>query len=169
MKKLFFLFLICSSVQIIFGQNAPRFDVSVSTDSVLLGNPIEVEFLIENGKSKGFEPPRFDGFEVLSGPNQSSSIQIINGDMKQKATYTYILEPKNVGKYEIKPASIMIDGKEFLTKPITISVYPNPEGIKQEIPNKSNELNFGDWNDMPRKKAPIETPPAKKERKTIKI
>lgn len=169
MKKIFFLFCVCYSNIILFAQQDPTFKMNVSSDSVLLGNQIQVEFIIENGKSKRFEPPRFDGFELVSGPNQSSSIQIINGDMKQKAVYSYILEPKNVGKISISAASIMIDDKEYLSNSITINVYPNPEGIKQEISPRTQTFEFGDWNELPKKNSPKETPPVKKERKTIKI
>ena len=143
------LILICSCV--IFSmklsaqdaQNNVRFFVETSSDSVLLGNYIEVTFKLENAKGNQFEAPAFVGFDIVGGPNQSSSISIVNGATTQSVAYSYYLQPKEVGSYFIEPAFIEADGKTLGTEPIEILVADNPDGIIQSPKKKSRDL-FGD-------------------------
>ena len=131
MKNLATLFLCLAFSTPVFCQDA-KFEVQVSSDSILLGNYFEIRFKIENVKGN-FEPPPFEGFQILSGPNQSTSMQIINGDMTQSASYTYFLKPVEIGNYTIPPAYLIIDEETTKeTDPIEIIVVPNPDGIVQK-------------------------------------
>ncbi len=119
----------------------PNFEVAVSTDSVLLGNYIEVSFTLSNGAMEEFQPPVFDGFKILSGPNQSTSISMVNGTTSQTASYSYYLEPSDIGNYFIPPARVIAEDIALETKPIEILVVPNPDGIIQQ-PKPKNDF-FG--------------------------
>jgi hypothetical protein len=110
---------------------APRFTVSVSSDSVLLGNYFEVKFTVENGRAAGFEAPDFRDFNVIGGPNTSTSMSIINGEVSQSASFTYYLEPMDIGVFTIKPAYLNTGENTLETPPIDIIVVPNPESIIQ--------------------------------------
>jgi len=123
------LSLFCSGL--IYAQDQPNFTVTVSTDSVLLGNYVEVTFTLENAAMDDFQPPRFEGFQIISGPNQSSSFSMVNGAVTQSASYTYYLEPADIGNYYIAPASVQAGEKVLETTPIEILVAPNPDGILQ--------------------------------------
>lgn len=112
-----------------FAQTEPIFRVKVSQDSVLFGNPIEVRFTLEQGRGKNFQPPSFSGFDVVGGPNQSSNFSMINGEVKQSMTFSYFIEPREIGNYYIEPASIEVEGKIFETQPLQIMVVPNPDRI----------------------------------------
>lgn len=153
MKKLSFLFFsLLLSYQIGLSQETTRFTVKVSMDSILFGNYFQVVFSLENAKGEDFQAPAFEEFQVVSGPNFSSSFSMINGDVTQSVSYTFYLEPKEIGNYYIEPASIKVEEKILETDPIEILVVPNPEGIKQTPPtqNRMNDLwqGFGD-NQMP--------------------
>ncbi|HEX9252845.1 MAG TPA: BatD family protein, partial [Ignavibacteriaceae bacterium] len=79
---------------------------------------------------KNFNPPSLKDFRVLSGPNQSTSMQIINGVLSSSLTLSYILLPNTTGAYTIGSASIVYDGKPYTTDPIKISVVkgtPKPK------------------------------------------
>ena len=164
-SQLFCLVFVCT----VSAQNKPSFEVVVSNDSVLLGNQIEVEFTLKQAKARRFEPPSFEGFEIVNGPNHSSSIQIINGDIKQSTSYLYVLEPKEVGTYTIDPCSIATEKEDLQTNPVQIKVLPNPDGIRQETERKRRGFSFDGWGDMPKRNSPNEAPTLKKERKTIRI
>lgn len=97
------------------------FTASTSSDKVTMGEQFEVTFTL-NGSGKNFKAPAFDDFIVLSGPNQSQSIQIINGQLSQTVTYSYILQPRSEGKFTIPPASIEIGGKRIQSNSLTIEV-----------------------------------------------
>ncbi len=149
-----------------------KFTVEVSNDSILLGNTIEVSFIIENADGRTFTNPNFEGFDIISGPNSSSSFSMINGETTRSFTYSYFLQPKDVGTYYIEPASIEVDGKFLETKPVELLVVPNPDGIIQK-PNRKNEFNFdfrspGDFFKEDRKEIEPKKK-AKKKRKTYRI
>lgn len=150
------------------------FQATVSSDSVLLGNYIEVSFIAENMDGE-FEAPEFEDMKIVSGPNTSSSIQIINGDRSSKITYSYYVEPMEVGTYSIPPA-YYVDGDETReTLPITINVYPNPENIMTSPPSTSQDFffQFGDMSPFGNQRTPQSpkppTPPTKPKRKYKKI
>ncbi|RMF01151.1 MAG: hypothetical protein D6772_05270 [Bacteroidetes bacterium] len=120
----------------------PSFTVTVSNDSVLLGNVTVVRFELENVRGSNFQFPTFSGFHV-NGPNVSTQTTIINGTVNQRTTYTYYLEPLDVGEYYIEPASVETEEGFLETQAIPIQVYPNPDGIIQDNPlSRQGEMFF---------------------------
>ncbi len=93
--------------------------------AVEVGEQFRLQFVL-NAKGNGFNEPEIADFQVLSGPNQSSSssIQWINGDMTQSVTntYTFILLAVKEGKFTIPSASIKSGGKTYESNPLTIEV-----------------------------------------------
>lgn len=143
-RILTFCFLLLGGLSI-HAQEDIRFTVAVSTDSVLLGNPFQVQFTIENTSVRNFSAPIFDPkLSVVSGPNQSTSLTMINGQTQQKVTYSYVLDPVEVGIYYIDPATVDTDLGFLETNPIQILVVENPEGIQQsrQMPLGNQQLGF---------------------------
>lgn len=178
MKKIsafFFGLMFCFALQA--QEKKPKFTLEISTDSVLMGNYFEVKFTLENANGRNFYPPSFEQFNVVGGPNQSSNFSMMNGEVTQSISYSYYLEPKEIGQYWIEPASIEADENILETIPAEILVVPNPDGIKQYPQQREQRrLFFDDFFSRPRTEPqPIpkkETPkqqPKKKKRKTIKI
>ena len=112
-----------------------KLKVEVSTDSILLGNYLEVRFTIKNAGGD-FNAPEFESFEVLSGPNTSSSFSMVNGNVSQQASYTYVIRPVKEGVIYIEPASFETGDKVLETDPVMIIVHPNPAGIEENKPFK---------------------------------
>ena len=162
----------------LFAQEGANFKAEVSTDSVLLGNYIEVTFTLENANMEDFQAPTFEGFQIISGPNQSSSFSMVNGKVSQQASYSYYLEPRDIGNYYIPPASVSTGEQVLETIPIEIMVAPNPDGIIQQ-PNNRRESFGSDFfgrNDFFSRdffgNPPAQSTPkkkAKKKRKTYKL
>jgi hypothetical protein len=94
--KEFLMALFLAIPTLIMGQqeSAQSFEIQVSTDTILLGNFFEVRFLVQNAKG-AFDPPAFTDFDVVGGPNQSSSMSIVNGVSSQSSSYSYFLKPKS--------------------------------------------------------------------------
>lgn len=174
-----------------FSQERPaKFTVSVSTDSILMDNYFEVKFTLENANGKNFEAPNFDEhFNVVSGPNFSTSMSMMNGDVTQSMTITYYLEPREIGSYYILPASVEVNEKILETAPLEVLIVPNPDGIKQSPKKNGNmesfQFNFGGspfdfsfpeleeapqfYRDAPRDEPPTPVEQPKKKRKTTRI
>lgn len=141
------------------GQDA-KFTVEVSTDTVLSGNYFELKFILENTDGK-FEAPDLSVFDLVSGPNTSSSFSMINGEVTQSASYTYYLKPPDIGNYTIPPAFVQKGEMILETPPIDIMTVPNPDGIIQQPhgPSKSFREVF------PKQKQEKESKPKRPSRK----
>ncbi len=140
MKNALFVFGFLFSSITLFGQDEIRFTVSVNTDSILMGNALEVKFTLEGASGRNFAPPLFNGFTIVSGPNTSSNQSFVNGQMTQRITYTYYLRPNDVGSYYIEPASIEAAQLVLESEPIQVMVYPNPDGVTQQRHSYSEEF-----------------------------
>ncbi|MDX1476517.1 MAG: BatD family protein [Saprospiraceae bacterium] len=115
----------------IVSAQTPKFTVEVSSDTILLGNYFELKFTIENGSNARFDPPDLSSFRLIGGPNTSTSMSIINGEVSQSASYTYYLEPPDLGIYTVPPAYVTIGESVLETPPIDLTVSPNPDGVIQ--------------------------------------
>jgi hypothetical protein len=139
MKKQYSLLavLLCMSVLTFAQALAPaKFTVRVSTDSVLMGNNFQVSFTLENADGINFKAPELAAyFDVASGPNTSSSMTMMNGQVSKSVTYTYYLSPREVGVFYIEPASIETENNYMETAPLEVMVVPNPDGIQQNQPS----------------------------------
>ncbi len=118
-----------------------KFYTQVSANQVSVGDRIQVSFVLENANGNNFKPPTFKGFSVLSGPNQSTSTQWINGKMSSSITYYYILSADMPGKFTINSAYITVDGKRLKTQPVTITVT---KGSKPKKNRSSDEADLSE-------------------------
>lgn len=115
-----FLFYILLFLTTISLAQEVSFKAQPSRTSLGENEHLRVDFTM-NKEGDNFVPPSFENFEV-TGPTQSISHSWINGNRSFSKTYTYMLQPKRKGKLTIGAAAIIIDGKEYKTKPITIEV-----------------------------------------------
>ena len=133
MKKLTQILLI--TLLIVANAFAQDFSASVDKTVVQQGERFQVSFTFSGGdvsSVRDFRPPSFQGFAILSGPNQSSSVQIINGQLSANLTYSYILKALRPGRYTIGKASLFFHGKRYETSPLKINV------VKYKTSQKSN-------------------------------
>jgi len=114
-----FILLCCVSI---FPQSLTA---SVSSDKIGLNDQFQLSFTFEGtdiNNVRNFTPPSFDKFFILSGPNQSTSVQIINGAVSGSLSFSYYLRPKELGKFTIDAASVNYQGKEIKSSPINIEI-----------------------------------------------
>ncbi|MDR3627373.1 MAG: BatD family protein [Ignavibacteriaceae bacterium] len=140
-RNLIGIFLILLYAAVLYPQT---FTASVKSTTVGLSDQFEVSFNFSgqdiNGV-KSFSAPAFKGFMILSGPNQSTSMQIINGAVSGSRSYSYYLQAQNAGKFTIGSAIIKYNDKTFSTQPITITVEkgsPKSSSPQQQQQSNSN-------------------------------
>lgn len=131
------LFLFVSFLQ------AQSFVATVDNNKVAENDRFELRFTFE-GKNlnalKNFNPPSLKDFRVLSGPNQSTSMQIINGVSSSSLTLSYILMPNTTGAFTIGSASIQYENKTYNTDPIKITIVKGSQKSKDDSGSQiSNE------------------------------
>jgi len=131
MKKLLIILFLFLPLHI-FAQN---FVSSVNETTVADNQHFEVSFTFSGKNINGvrnFKPPKFRNFLVLSGPNQSTSIQIINGIQSASLSYNYIIQAKRIGTFSIGATSIEYNGEAFKTKPIEITIVKGSSKPKRQ-------------------------------------
>ena len=128
---------------------AQTFTATVNHTTVGQNEQFEVSFTFSaadvNG-IKNFQAPGLQDFVLLSGPDQSTSLQFINGAASGSMTYSYYLRCPKIGKFTIGAASLEYNGKKYTTKPVTIDVTkasPKPAAGTKGAPTVSSN-NIGD-------------------------
>jgi len=100
-----------------------KFNTVVSSQDIGRGDYLQVEFVIENARQiDQLTPPDFQGFQVVQGPIQSSGMSIVNGNMSQYKSLSFVLQPVKTGKFIIGGASATVDGKHMRSNAVTIVV-----------------------------------------------
>lgn len=101
-----------------FSQNL---EVSVSKNTVAVGERFTLEFKTENGGAS-FTPPSMQNAEVISGPNMSNSTVIVNGRSSRSFTVSFVLRAQKEGECVIGPATLKTKNESFSSEPVTIKV-----------------------------------------------
>ncbi len=117
-------------ILVIASAYAAEFKASLSQNPVTQGERFTVSFSVDEDASN-FRGPDFRGLKVVSGPNTSQSMQIINGAMSRSLSYTYYIVAPKEGTYNISPASIRVKGETIKSNSLTVNVVPPSEAEKQ--------------------------------------
>lgn len=131
-------FSILISLSIVFNLDAQSLTHQVSSDSILLGNYFIYEIELSNFDAD-IGPPNLSAFEIVSGPNSSTSMSFVNGDMTSSKKLSWYLRPTELGQYFIEPISVSDNGEVLEADPIELNVFPNPNGIIEE-PRQNNTM-----------------------------
>lgn len=103
-----------------FKVNGPR--------QVIQGNKFNITYVLENASGSSFKAEEIEGCKFLYGPSISrgSSTYSINGKVTSSTSesYTMIYRADKVGKFTVKPATIVVDGKILKTDSYTLEVLP---------------------------------------------
>src|SRR5246127_3170618 len=121
---------------------AQKLAAQVSKNKVVTGEVFQVSFTV-NGNMSGFKAPSFADFDVYSGPNQSTSMQIANGNMSQTVSYSYMIAARKEGKFTIGAASCVINGAKSESNPITIEVAKGDPKQQQQQRQQQQQNPFG--------------------------
>ena len=98
-----------------------RFEAKVSKSTLGINERLRVDFEM-NQDGDNFNPPDFDGFRVVGGPNQAISNTWINGKRSYSKTYSFFLSPQRRGNLTIGQATIEIEGNVYKTTPIKVNI-----------------------------------------------
>lgn len=120
---LFGLFASSEAQEIVLRVDYPRV--------VTVGEQIRLVYTV-NSSGGNFEPPPFDNFYKLSGPNTSysSSTSIINNKRTTETSYSYIfyLQATQEGKFTIAPAKYSKSGRTYQSEGAEIEVIRDASG-----------------------------------------
>ena len=141
--KYLYLFTFIFYLSLINQSFAQQFVASVEEIDATVNEPFQVSYTFSGSSINNlsnFSPPSFENFMILSGPNQSTSIQIINGAQSASITYSFVLQAKSVGTFTIGSASISQSGKTYKSNSLVIPVRKGqPKNQQQKNNNEISE------------------------------
>lgn len=119
----------------VFGQQI-TFKAQASKTEVSVNERFVVQFLLTYGQEninvdRSMKLPDFGELHQL-GESQINSFQFSNGNAVNQNGVEIILIADREGEYTIKPATIVLNGKQYKTEAIKISVK---QGLKPQIPS----------------------------------
>ncbi len=121
------IYLICLS-PLAYAQEV---SLTVSAPSQVAGGQQFMVTFSVNAEAESFSGPSFKDFNVLGGPNSSTSsnIQIFNNQVIRSVTYayTYYLSAGKEGSFAIGEAKVRTGGKTYSSQPFTIQVVPSTQ------------------------------------------
>lgn len=123
--------------------SAVSFKAKLSHSKVAVGQRFRITFTV-NANGGNFSAPSFDNFRVLSGPNQSSSMQYINGKLSREFSINYILQATTVGTFDIGPAIITSNGKQMESNVVEIEVVKELSGTAAQNQRQDQRKQSGD-------------------------
>lgn len=125
MKKILLILFVLGNVCATFAQGV-EFKASAPAQ-VILGKPFQLTYSV-NQRAKDLRAPEFTDFDYVAGPysSQSSSTSFVNGKRTSSfnLTYTYTLIASKEGTFTIPPATIKVDGTQYTSNGVRITVLP---------------------------------------------
>jgi hypothetical protein len=138
-----------------YAVHSQSFTASVDRSKVGENEQFQVTFTFsgeEVNALKDFKAPDFNReFLLLSGPNHSTSMQIINGAVSASRSFSFYLQPRSTGSFTIGSASIIYKEQTLKSEPIRIEVVRGSSSPQQnqrqnqtddEIPTSEIEQNL---------------------------
>ena len=125
MIRVIVLIMLLHSFQSLTGQM--KFYSISDAKQIVAGEYFSVSFVLENARGSNFRAPSFVDFDVIAGPNTSTEMTFLNGQSKQKITYSYTLTSEKLGKYTLGSASIKVNSQVVKTQPLIIEVIKGKE------------------------------------------
>jgi len=142
-------FLFATLVSFLFCTNVhaqAKFTATINPQVINADETAEISFTVESAAQVDqLQAPDLKDFIIVSGPNQQSNMQIINGNMKQSVSLSYVIKPKSSGTFQIDEATVNVNGKELRSNKLTLRVTKGSASPEKKIDKKK---------DKPEKKKP---------------
>lgn len=109
-----------------------RADVSVSMrldrEEAVIADSISMVVSIAGARKSDSTPvlKGMEDFDITQG-GTSSRFEVINGQVNSGIDYTFFLQPKRTGTFEIGPVEVTVDGKTHRSNTATLTVVKQPE------------------------------------------
>ncbi|TAD86620.1 MAG: protein BatD [Bacteroidetes bacterium] len=143
MKHLLMLiWCVCALLQ--HGIAQISFTTKASASKIAKNELLEVSYEAQNGNIENITPPTFTGWQLVSGPNMSSSSMTVNGQTTSRMAYQYVLKPNTAGKLTLPGATATINGTQRVSSALMVTVdatdAPNGGGSLANQYSKADAL-----------------------------
>ncbi|MDA0986654.1 MAG: BatD family protein [Bacteroidetes bacterium] len=121
------------------------FTASVNNTNPQIGEPISLTFSLSGagvGGARNFRQPDLSNFSILSGPNQSTSMQFINGNVSSSFSISFDIQPNKEGKIIIGSATIEAGGKQYSSNTIELNILKSSQSQPKQQSNITSSENL---------------------------
>jgi BatD DUF11 like domain len=100
--------------------------------------------------------PQTDGLALAQSlPSRQTNMSIVNGAVSQSVSFTWVYRPLREGAVLVGSVSVVLDGREYQTEPITVTVLPQSQRPARPAPTRQNPFApFQRTNPEPEQSAP---------------
>lgn len=121
MKKLLSICILLFATAITYAQTV-NFRAVADKTELAKNEQVKITFKI-NANGSRFKAPDFPSeLKYVSGPNKMSQTLLRNFEMEVEESYSFEFIAKEEGKITIPPASVIIKGRTYTTKPIELII-----------------------------------------------
>ena len=118
-----------------------KFTATVSPEQAGRDEYVTLKFTVANGSNiQQITPPSFNDFSVVSGPNQETEMNSVNGMISQYVSLSYVLLPKKTGTLTLGAGTAVIDGKTYKSVPLEVRVSNKKSSGRPQQNNLSSLL-----------------------------
>ena len=130
MKQIFSILLL----QLFMGffLQAQTLKVTPRSFQITTDDRFRITYSLEGGSFEDFQSPDLSNFFIVGGPEKSQSVQIINGQMSQSASISYVLMPKKQGQFNIPSAIMTVKGKPIRSPKVKVVIAKGSGKNKQQ-------------------------------------
>lgn len=132
----YILFIFCLGLTTL-GSAQVSLKLEVSADTIGMEDALRVTYKLSNARAEIQILP-FEDFQIVAGPNVSSSFSMSNGDVTQEYAESYYLIPKTEGVLYLPAAAVQVEDEILETEPREIFVIAEPN-YQQSAPVKSDK------------------------------
>ena len=116
-----------------------KFTATVSPEQAGRDEYVTLKFTVANGSNiRQITPPSFNDFSVVSGPNQETEMNSVNGMISQYVSLSYVLLPKKTGTLTLGAGIAVIDGKTYKSAPLEVRVSNKKSSGRSQQNNLSS-------------------------------
>lgn len=131
------IFLAATTPMLAQGQNP--ITASVDRTTLTTDDVLTLTINVNTGSTNPPQPtlPALTGFNVL-GTSTATQINMINGAISTRLSYSYQLQPTQAGQLIIDPITLTMNGQQYATQPITVQVTqgtggPSPAPLSRQV------------------------------------
>ena len=118
--------------------------------TIPVNQTFQLKYTLENANGGNLKLPALNDFQLIGGPNTSTSMQWVNGNVTQSVTYSYVLKPKKEGTFKIGKATITVSGVNMESNEVTVEVgKPVQQQQRQRNPYDPCDDPFFDQQEEP--------------------
>lgn len=117
------------------GKTFAQVNVTAKVDKgyVAIGQQIELTIWVAGTGIEKLTKPSLSDFEIVSGPNSSTSIEYNNGVKTESGSYSYTLKAIKAGTFTIGSATVTDSGNLYKSIPVVIVVVDSIEEEEEII------------------------------------